>query len=339
MSGGGSSRRGKVTIRTVAEDAGVSVAAVSKVMRNAYGVSDAMRKNVEESIARLGYRPSTAARGMRGRTFSVGVLLVDMQNPFLPTLMDGAKSVLREARYQAFISVGEARAAIEKSLIDSMIDLQMDGIILVAPRLSSDLLARYAKQIPMVVIGHHEPGAESFDTVNSDDRTGARIAVEALLESGRQDIHMASLPRKNGEFDVFVEREHGYLDAMKAAGLADRARVWAMREQPDRPGPALTGLLELDPLPEGVFCWSDIHALRLLNEAKVRGIEVPQRLGIVGYDNTPAAALPLISLTSVEQHGRQIGRRAAHALLSRIGGRTSPEHILIEPELVRRGSA
>ncbi|KAA9008867.1 LacI family DNA-binding transcriptional regulator [Histidinibacterium aquaticum] len=339
MSSEGAARDGKVTIRTVAEDAGVSVAAVSKVLRNAYGVSDAMREKVQESIARLGYRPSTAARGMRGRTFSIGVLLVEMRNPFLPSLMDGAKEVLREASYQAFISVGEARAAIERSLIDSMIDLQMDGVILVAPRLSGELLARYAKQIPMVVIGHHEPGAEAFDTVNSDDRTGARMAVESLIAGGREDIQMASLPRKNGEFDVYVERERGYYEAMEAAGLGDRAKVWPLREQPERPGPALTGLLDLDPLPEGIFCWSDIHAVRLLNEAKMRGIDVPGRLGIVGYDNTPAAGLPLVGLTSVDQRGEEIGRLAADVLLSRIGGRQVPEHILVTPKLVTRGSS
>ena len=75
MAEDGIGRREKVTIRNVAEDAGVSVAAVSKVLRNAYGVSDGLRRNVLQSIDKLGYRPSTAARGMRGRTFSIGILV------------------------------------------------------------------------------------------------------------------------------------------------------------------------------------------------------------------------------------------------------------------------
>ena len=83
MADGDTSEAGnRVTIRTVAADAGVSVAAVSKVMRNAYGVSDALRLKVEASIEKLGYRPSVAARGMRGRTFTLGVLLVGIDNPF-----------------------------------------------------------------------------------------------------------------------------------------------------------------------------------------------------------------------------------------------------------------
>lgn len=331
-------RRGKVTIRSVAEDAGVSVAAVSKVLRNAYGVSDSLRSSVLQSIEKLGYRPSTAARGMRGRTFSIGVLLVEMRNPFLPSLVDGAKDVLRAANYQMMIGVGEAQAAIESSLIDSMIDLRMDGVLLVAPRLSGDLLARYAAQIPLVVIGHHEPAAQTFDTVNSDDRKGARMAVEALLAGGHSDIQMTSLPSRKGDFDVYVERERGYLEAMAVAGLGDRAKIWKLRQRPGGPGEPLAKLLDDGTLPEAVFCWSDIHAVRLLNEAKMRGIDVPGRLAIVGYDDTPAAALPLIGLSSIDQRGQELGRLAAEALLSRIGGRHVPEHILVEPRFIARSS-
>ena len=257
----------------------------------------------------------------------------------MPTIVDGVQDVLRGATYQAMIGVGMAQAAIERSLIDSMIDMRMDGVLLVAPRLSGELLARYAAQIPMVVIGHHEPGAASFDTINSDDRKGASMAVEALIEGGRTDIQMASLPRRNGDFDVYVERERGYLEAMTAAGLSDRARIWKLREMPDKPGDPLATVLDADPVPEAVFCWSDMHAVRLLNQARMRGIDVPRRLAIIGYVDAPAATLPLIGLSSIDQRGQELGRLAGQALLSRIGGRDVAEHILVEPRLVRRTSA
>ena len=91
-------------------------------------------------------------------------------------------------------------------------------------------------------------------------------------------------------------------------------------------------------MPDAIFCWSDIHAVRLLNEAKMRGIDVPGQLAIVGYDNTPAAALPLVGLSSVDQNGEEIGRLAGQSLLSRIEGRTDPQHLLVPPELVLRAS-
>ena len=335
---GGKTTNAKVTIRHVASDAGVSVAAVSKVLRNAYGVSDGLRAKVLKSIEKLGYRPSTAARGMRGRTYSIGMLLVEMKNPFLPSVVEGAKAELRKAGYQTLIGVGDAKASIERSLIDSMIDLQMDGLLLVAPRISGSLLSRYASQCPVAVVGHHEASAKTFDTVNSDDETGARRAVEALLANGCRRVHMISLSRINEDHEVFALREAGYLAAMANAGLSDQARIWRVRERPNGPGDPLDVLFDTGELPDALFCWSDIHAVEVLNLAYERGIAVPEQLCVVGYDNTPASAMPLIGLSSVEQHGKVLGRTAAKSLLSRLAGRTEPEHILIEPTLVKRRS-
>lgn len=314
------------------------MAAVSKVLRNAYGVSDTLRAKVMKSIDKLGYRPSTAARGMRGQTYSIGMLLVEMHNPFLPEVVEGAKATLQKAGYKTLIGVGEANASIERTLIDSMIDLQMDGLILVAPRLSGRLLSRYAVQKPMVVVGHHEPEATSFDTVNSDDAEGAKMAVRALIESGRRTIHMTSLPQISEDREVFAMREKGYLEAMAEAGLSQHAHIWRIRERPDGPGAPLEDLFNSGKLPDGLFCWSDIHAIEVLNQAHQRGISVPQQLSVVGYDNTPAAAMPMIGLSSVEQGGRRLGDLAAKALLSRISGRKEAEHVMVEPELFTRAS-
>ena len=329
---------GKVTIRHVASDAGVSVAAVSKVLRNAYGVSDSLREKVLKSIDKLDYRPSTAARGMRGRTFSVGMLLVEMKNPFLPSVVEGAKAALQQAGYKTLIGVGEANASIERSLIDSMIDLQMDGLILVAPRLSGRLLSRYAAQKPVVVVGHHEAATVSFDTVNSDDVAGARMAVQALIAQGSRRIHMVGLTRINEDGAVFAQRERGYLEAMAAAGLSDQAHIWRLGLNPGHPGGSVEQIFESGPLPDALFCWSDLHAIEALNEAYLRGIDVPGQLSVVGYDNTPVAQMPMVGLSSVEQRGETLGRLAAKALLTRFDGRTEPEHLLVEPELFRRRS-
>lgn len=329
---------GKITIRTVAKDAGVSVAAVSKVLRNAYGVSDELRGKVLKSIEKLGYRPNTAARGMRGKTYCVGVLLVDMSNPFLPSVVGGFQEVMRQNGYQALIGVGEAQAAIEQTLIDSMIDLQMDGVLLIAPRLSGDRLARFATQTPMVVIGHHEAAATAFDTVNSDDAAGARLAVEALVAEGHRDVHMISLAVKDSRHDVFAVREEGYLAAMRSAGLSERSKIWRLRERPDQPGEPLESFLDAPDRPSAVFCWSDMAAVDLLEKAVTRGLSVPSDLALVGYDNTTIAGHPLIGLSSIDQDGSRIGRAAAKALLSRISGRGVSEHILVAPRLERRTS-
>ncbi len=331
--------RKKVTIRTVAKEAGVSVAAVSKVLRNAYGVSDTLRDKVQKSIDRLGYRPSTAARGLRGSTYTAGMLLVDMSNPFLPAVIDGVKRHLRECNYKLMISVSDGRRQIENGLIESMIDLHMDGLVLVAPQCSADTLENYARQIPMVVIGHHVPGSAHLDTVNSHDFEGARLATAALIEKGYRTVHMCSLPAHEGdEGDVYHVRETGYHAAMEEAGLGGSSRIHRLSQRSGEMERDIRELLSGETLPEAVFCWSDIHAVALINEASSMGISVPDRLAIVGYDDTPVAAMPLVSLSSIDQDPDRLGTLAAELLLSRLEGRTEAVHALHPPRLVARGS-
>lgn len=329
----------RVTIRTVAADAGVSVAAVSKVMRNAYGVSEALRLKVEASIEKLGYRPSVAARGMRGQTFTLGVLLVDIENPFLPAVFHGIEEVTEGKGYKLMVAVGKAREGRETQLIEQMIDNRMDGLILVASQIPSEVMERYARQIPTVVVGHHEPMSLGFDTVNSDDREGARMAVLALQQHGYRDIAMLGMEwDSRHQADVSPQREQGYMAAMAELGLADFARVLRVPQSDMPREDHLRRYLTAPDRPRAIFCWSDLDAVPVRNMAWQLGIRVPEDLALVGYDNNPVVALPIIDLASVDQDGRRMGRMAAEALLTRIGGRTAAEHILIEPKLIRRGS-
>ncbi|WP_174802911.1 LacI family DNA-binding transcriptional regulator [Martelella limonii] len=332
-------RASRITIRTVAADAGVSVAAVSKVLRNAYGVSDALRENVTRSIEKLGYRPSTAARGMRGRTFSVGVLLIDMENPFLPKLVGGFKRKMAEAGYNTLIGVGEARTHVESALIESMIDMRIDGLLLVAPRIAGKGLDQFARQTPITVVGHHEPDAINFDTANVDDREGGRLATVALLKKGYRDIAMISpttVHRRPG--DVWHEREAGYRAALSQAGLSHVARLIDISERPDEMVKQINTMLDRSDVPEAIFCWSDIHGVPLINMARKRGLSVPGDLALISFDNSPPAALPLIELASIDQAPAHLGSIAASQLLSRIEGRTESSHQMVAPVFADRAS-
>ena len=303
---------GRVTIRTVAADAGVSVAAVSKVLRNAYGVSDALRTKVEASIEKLRYRPSVAARGMRGQTFTLGVLLVGIDNPFLPGIFQGIESVTEAAGYKIMVGVGAARTPTEVRLIEQMIDNRMDGLILVATQIAGETLERFARQIPIVVVGHHEPAATGYDTVNNDDRLGAMLAVRALLGQGHRDIAMVTLADPGHHpADVAPRREQGYRDAMAEAGLTDMARVTRLPQSDAPRDDIIRAFLTARDRPRAVFCWSDLDAIPLINAAFTLGLRVPADIAIVGYDNSPVAALPLIGLASVDQDGPRLGRLSA----------------------------
>jgi LacI family transcriptional regulator len=329
----------RVTIRTVAADAGVSVAAVSKVMRNAYGVSDGLRLKVESSIEKLGYRPSVAARGMRGRTFTLGVLLVGIDNPFLPGIYQGIESVTEAAGYKIMVGVGAARARTEVQLIEQMIDNRMDGLILVASQIAGDTLEHYARQIPIVVVGHHEPGAMGYDTINNDDQHGAQLAVQAFVDRGYRDIAYLTQSDQEDHFaDVAPQRELGYRRAMMSAGLEADIRVFSLPQYGLPRDAKLREILQSPDRPRAIFCWSDLDAIPLLGEAHRLGVRIPEDLALIGYDNSPMAQMAMVNLASMDQDGPRLGKLAAEALFTRMNGRRVAEHILIEPSLVERGS-
>jgi LacI family transcriptional regulator len=333
----------RATIRNVAADAGVSVAAVSKVLRDAYGVSDEMRQKVNGAIAKLGYRPSRSARALRGRTFTIGVLLVDIENPFLPQIIDGINEELRASNYQAMIGVGGAQIMLETSLIDSMIDHKMDGLILVAPRLPAELVEEFARQIPIVTLGYHCPTATGFDTINTNDSMGAELAVEALAAAGHRDIAMFTLHAPEGhKVSVVHQREIGYRNSMQRLGLADHIRLIEVPLQStanfNSRREVISAQLQRPDRPRAIFCWSDLDAIQILAAAHELAIRVPEDLALVGFDNSPVTSNPLFALASVDQSGPTLGRLATKALLSRLDGRVEAEHVLTDPDLIRRKS-
>src|SRR5215475_7571804 len=138
----------RVTIVDVARHAQVSTTTVSKVLRNAYGASPAMRARVRQAMAELGYRPHAAARGMRGQTYTIGVMLPDIRNPFFADILDGVNDHLTGTDYQVLLGRGYNGEDAEARVTDTMLDHQMDGVILIAPVSSRRRLEHIAGTAP-----------------------------------------------------------------------------------------------------------------------------------------------------------------------------------------------
>lgn len=332
--------RNHVTIRTVAADAGVSVAAVSKVLRAAYGVSPELRSRVEASVAKLGYRPRAAARAMRGQSYTIGVVLPDIRNPFFSDILDGVNAALERTQYRALLGISQSATSIETAVVDLMVDWQMDGVILIGPRMVPSEMAAVAERIPTVAIAYHEREAAAFDTINNDDRVGARLVVTHLAEAGCKKIAFLSLNLPGlGEETVVAQREAGYRAAMRDVGLASSERV-VLAEQTDREVQIVAKqLLQSADPPDAIFCWTDFVAFEVLSVAREIGLSVPGDLSVVGYDNSRDCDLVQHSLSSIDQSGQVLGLQAARLLVERINGREKTEHFIVNPRLVIRGSS
>lgn len=335
-----SKKNKKVTIVDVAAHAAVSVSAVSKVIRNAYGVSDALRKKVENSIQALGYRPRMAARGMRGKTFTIGVLISSLRNPFLPDLVSGIREVSDNMKYRLMITVGRDQSSIEVDLLESMIDHQMDGLILISPSLPPETIAKYSKEIPIACIAYHKVDSQEFDTINVDDFKGAQIAVQHLIDQGMKKIAMFT-PRKIQAFETSVQhqRELGYKALMKKSGLSEYINIHDLDMKNNEDITKVRELLHSVDRPDAIFCWSDLDALLLLSIAYEENIRIPEDILIVGFDNSSVAELPQISLSSINQHGKDLGRISAEILFEKMNGREVTKHELIEPQIAIRNSS
>jgi LacI family transcriptional regulator len=329
----------RVTIVDVAAHANVSTTAVSKVIRNAYGVSPAMRERVSAAIAELGYRPRAGARGMRGQTYTIGMMLPDLRNPFFPDIVDGFVEQLDDTDYQVLLGTSFCGGEPEARVTEALIDRGMDGLVLVAPTAPQAELNRSALLAPVVVIGRHTRSA-LHDTVVDDDAAGAALVVDHLAELGHRRI--AHIEHRENDAALAVEmpnavRAEGYRRAMRARGLADEIDVVSASYTEEGGYVGARQLLSRPVRPTAIFAGADIAAMGVLTAITEAGLSVPDDISVAGYDDTSFAALGPIGLTSVDQAGRQIGADAARLLLHRIADRDrASAFVSTSPRLVVR---
>ncbi|HWV20602.1 MAG TPA: LacI family DNA-binding transcriptional regulator [Devosia sp.] len=325
-------RTPRITIREVASDAGVSVAAVSKVLRDAYGVSEALRAKVQASMEKLNYRPLASARGLRGRTYTLGLVFPDLRNPFFADIFAGVNSALERTRYQAMQGVSVSAS----SLVEAMIDRQMDGLVLIGPNETNERLNDIADRVPLVAIGHHDLDDARFDTVNNDDQLGARLAVRHLCQNGHKKITMFSLSAPVST--VINQRELGYRLEMTEQGLGGSINIVRAPQVLREVQLILRRLLESKDRPDAIFCWTDLMAFEAISVATDLGLSIPEDIAIVGYDNTVFCEFSQNRLTSIDQSGEVLGLQATRLLIERIDGRSHSEHFVVTPRVVARAS-
>jgi DNA-binding LacI/PurR family transcriptional regulator len=335
------------TIVDVAARAGVSKSVVSRVLRDSPRVSETSRAAVLRAARELGYRPNAAARTLvRRRSHAVGILVTDLHNLFLPEVAVGLDAVLEDAGYATFVVTGKHHQRTEEAALARLLELRVDGIVCAPARLGPGALRDAAIHTAIVSLTR-TPRVPRIDSVVGDDHLGATLVVEHLVRLGHRRIAMVG----DTEERAGADRIRGYHDAMGTAGLAATARVLPGGFSEAGGYDAATALLReryaRRPTaagdarhPTAVFVASDLAALGVLDAALGLGVRVPEELSVVGYDNTPIAALRHISLSSVDQSAAGIGRSAGEALLTRIANPDrAARRVVIAPTLIARATS
>lgn len=331
-------RRRRVTLKDVAKHADTSVMAVSRVARGTAGVRPDMRERIQAAMEELGYRPNAVARGLRGRSYTLGVILAGIRYVVFPDLLEVTSATGGAAGYETMIGTAPTGAAMLR-VAQGMIDRGIDGIVLDAPQLSEPELVKLADEVAILVISRYVESA-NYDVVNSDNAAGMRMVVDHLVGLGHERIaHLArKLPVDPDAVRVETVRANAYRDAMRAHGL--RPIIETVPSPDVHDNAYRGGLLLLDRArrPTAIAAGSDWAALGIMDAAAERGLRIPEDLSLTGFDNTETAALAPISLTSIDHSGTLLGETAGRLLVERIEGRREPVHALIPVSLTVRAS-
>ncbi|MFJ9544177.1 LacI family DNA-binding transcriptional regulator [Streptomyces sp. NPDC101225] len=333
-----------VGIKDVARQAGVSVGTVSNVINRPDTVSAATRMRVQSVIDRLGYVRSESARQLRaGRSRIIGLVVLDMGNPFFVDVARGAERAAREAGFGVMVCNSAQSAEEEAAYLSLFAEQRVHGVLLSPADATGRTIETFRRRgIPFVLVDRVAQGAAEC-SVSVDDVTGGALAVRHLLDTGHESVVYVSGPPV---LNQVRDRRTGALDALAEAGLdpgnlrelvTERLDVAAGRDA----GARLLGLADR---PTAVFCANDLLALGVLQAMYAAGVAVPDDLAIVGYDDIEFAAASVVPLTSVRQPAVAMGALAAELLLEEADARTGQrkhdhKRVVLQPELVVRRSS
>jgi LacI family transcriptional regulator len=329
----------RVTIRDVADEAGVSIATVSRVLNGRDDVAPETRELVSRVIQERGYIANRGARGLSaGRTGLVGLLVPLVFPAYFSAILSGATEALQEHDLRAVLSPTGHEHDREVTLLDRLMHGLTDGALIVLPEESSQELERLLDAgYRFVVIDPLMPLDDRIASVSAAHTSGADQAMKHLLGLGHRRIAIITGPRG---WVATEDRRRGYHAALAAAGILPEPMLEVESNfEIDGGEQAAELLLSLADPPTAIFAFNDNHAIGAIRAARARGLSVPEDLSIVGFDDVEHATIVTPTLTTVRQPLAEMGRTAV-SLLMRLLERHSLEtlHVELATRLVVRES-
>lgn len=309
------------TIRQVAQEAGVSIGTVSRVLNASGPVSPATALRVRAAAAQLGYAPSQAGRTLRsGRSRAIGVLVPTISNPIFARSTEGIEAVARARGHATVLMSSGYDRASELATVAALAARGVDGLILTLTDAAPARLDTVtAHDVPVVLLYNPAPADARVGVVTVDSRAATRGLARAAIARGHRRI--AFLAGAFAASDRSRARHEGYRAAMEEAGLP----AWAPEELGFAAGDAafdaaLASLLARARAPTALICSNDLLALQAIAAARRLGLDVPGDLSVTGFDGVPMAQLVFPALSTVRQPARRMGCAAAEMLFEMMAG-------------------
>ncbi|MCR4405784.1 MAG: LacI family transcriptional regulator [Anaerolineae bacterium] len=336
----------KVTIKEIAQRAGVSKTAVSFALNDPSRLSETTLQRILSIAEELGYTPDPIARSMTTKRIGCIGLLVPqpipdvIRNPFFSEFLEGIGEVCREAGLSLMLVPplkGSMRRAVNDAAVDGFLTLGLETF-------RGTMMILEQRGVPYVMVDS-DPTPD-IPCVNIDDQGGARAAMAHVLQAGHRRIAILGIRSgKQGRYKEYAgtlrRRMEGYLAALNEAGLSMHSRDVHLVECDAHVSGGREGFQQLWRLkrqPTAIVAMSDIIAIGAMEAAREFDIRVPDDVSIVGYDDIPAARWTQPRLTTVHQPIREKGKLAAELLVKLVGGETDNNHYVLPTNLVKRES-
>jgi DNA-binding LacI/PurR family transcriptional regulator len=305
-----------VSIKDIAQAAGVTPGTVSRALRDSPRVNPDTKKRIQHLADEMGYAPDAQARSLvTGRTQTIGVVVTTMTDPFIGSIVQAIESAAHDQGYAVILASSNDIPEREIASAKMLQSRRVDAVIVTSSRVgvlyqeSLDQL-----RVPAVLISSlvQHDGRQTF-SVSVDNSHGGYLATNHLIQMGHRRIAYVASPADRSDN---MERMAGYRDALTEAGIdSDPSLVVQGTGRAGGGQRALPVLMSLDDAPSAVFCYNDVTAIGLMRAARKARLSVPEDLSIVGFDDIPFASYTHPALTTVAQPIRKMGQQALQMAL------------------------
>lgn len=319
-----------ITIKDIARELSISVSTVSRALQNHPDISERTKEQVRDCARRLNYKPNIMASNLRtSKNTTIGVVIPELNHHFFSSILDGIEQVANEAGYNILICQTGENVEKEVRSIQTLIGSRVAGILVGVSKQTERLhhLQEVLEQnIPLVLYDRPCPSLKC-DQVVSDDYMGAYNAVEYLIQTGKKKIMYLS---SSIQLEISRRRYQGWRDALLHYHIPITDDMIVECDTRSKAIIAAPGILQRENRPDGIFCVNDDCAAGMLHVAKILGMKLPDDLSICGFSDAPLCRATQPMLTTVQQHGVEIGRRATARLLERLNG----DNRIVKTEMV-----
>ena len=338
----------KVTIKQVAERAGVSFKSVSRVVNNEPGVKNALRERVEKAIKELNYQPNISARRLRGKSATIGFIYNNPNSNYVITMLHGILAKCRENSYELVVHPCSSESSTQELFeeVTSLIQRSsIAGLVLTPPISENEEIIRKLDEANIKftrIISGSRPPKDGSRTIYIDDCRAAYQITKHLIDNGHQQI---SFFNGDPEHNSSGERLRGYLEAMKDADIAVNDNFVVSGHYTFESGmKRAKSALAMADRPTAIFACNDEIAAGAMFAARMDGVSVPEDLAIVGFEDSPFSRQSWPSLTTAKQPNDEIAGHATQLLIDTLAAaskdevETDSDHGYL-PEMIVRGSS